>query len=129
MKRAFYLGLVASIAIFSMTSCNKETLPNPPGAVSGSGSNNAASNNINLIANHWEKDATGFYVCTFKNIIPAGSQAKIYLVTGGDERQINKFIFFMGGELWATGTGSDIKITYRSNSKPTFELNIKVVVE
>ena len=91
----------------------------------------------NLVANHWVRDANGFYNNKFQGLIASaysgnnGSSApKVYLVTTNGEIQINQFIFFMGGELWASTTHSDLIIYFRYSGDmlPFSYLKIKMVI-
>lgn len=92
----------------------------------------------NLVANHWARDANGFYNNKFQGLMALASSgsngsrvAKVYLVTTNGEIQINHFIFFMGGELWAATTPPDLIIYFRysGHALPFSFLQIKLVVE
>jgi hypothetical protein len=92
----------------------------------------------NLMAEHWVREVNGFYSNRFHGLLALASNgsngssvAKVYLVTTNGEIQINHFIFFMGGELWAATTPPDLIIYFRysSNALPFSFLQIKLVVE
>ena len=132
MKHKFLLILIAgTIAISGMSSCKKD-VQLPPG---GGGSNNIQPIEYTLTASNWVLETDGFYSDNFKNLISAattaGRSVKVYLLDNGKQIQINQFIFFMDGELWASSTATDVKITYRNsdNKLPFDKLNIKIVIE
>ncbi len=118
--------IVNTLIISTLSSCNKNnSLPDavitPPPSIT-----------LSLTANHWEAEANGIIVNTFANVIPpsgAGRSVKVYLVTNDQEQQINQPISFMNGQLWATNTGTNVKIHYQGNSLNVSYLNIKVLIE
>jgi len=68
----------------------------------------------------------------FSNIIPPGnpnSSVSVYLVLNGTDLLINSAIPFMGGQLWATNTKTDVGINFRGNLQNAPHLNIKIVIE
>jgi len=124
-----------ALIIVTISSCEKENLS--PGSTSGITTPITLPNTttVNLVAGRWVKDANGIYVNTFQGVIsPANTShrpVRIYLVSNYDkEVQINNFISFMGGELWATNTETDVLINYRSGNQPLpfSYLRVKVVV-
>ena len=135
MKRIFLLTMIANALImFSVSSCKKDNFsPIPGGNTSLAVPTNTST--MNLVAYHWIRDAYGVYNNTFGGVIsPANSnnhKVKIYLLENSKETQINYPISFMGGELWATSTETDVKISYRCSEQnlPFSRLVIKVVIE
>ena len=133
MKRIFILVLLAStVTIFTVSSCKKDL--QVPSVNSGSDYKDPTSPVIlNLKADNWISDGDGFHVNAFKNIIPPryySHPIKVYLLTENREIQINHFISFMGGELWASVNATDVTIIYHSfGQRPFDQLNIKVVIE
>jgi hypothetical protein len=136
MKRIFFMMLIANaLTIVSLSSCKKDNLT--PGAPIDTSISNfpANSTTINLIAGYWLKDANGIYFCNFPGVISGwntGSHSpKIYLVENGKETRINSSVLFMGGELWAVNSQTDVKIIYHCYAQdvPFSYLNIKVVIE
>ncbi|HXL55717.1 MAG TPA: hypothetical protein VN958_05635 [Chitinophagaceae bacterium] len=133
MKRILSTVLIANaLIILSLSSCKKENLS--PGSTSNTTPTIEYTTTINVVAGRWVKDANGTYANTFQGVIsPANTSnrsVKIYLVANGTETQINYYISFMGGELWATNTETDITINYRSKNQslPFSYLLIKVVI-
>ena len=133
MKRTFILVLLAStVTIFTTSSCNKDL--EVPLAHTDHRSNAVTSSfTLNLKADKWVNAGDGFYVNSFRNIIPSqyfGRSTKVYLLTENCEIQINHFISFMGGELWASVNGTDVTIIYHCFDQRLFDyLNIKVLIE
>jgi|SRR5205814_8699587 len=135
MKRILFTTMIANaLIIFSLNSCKKDHLsPTPGGATSVAVPTNAST--VNLVAYHWIKDAYGVYTNSFAGVIsPANSNShkvKIFLLENSKETQINNPISFMGGELWATNTQSDVKILFHCTelNLPFSHLVIKVVIE
>ncbi len=135
MKRILSKMIIANaLIIVTMSSCEKENLS--PGSTSGNTTPITQPNTTTyVVAGHWVKDANGIYVNTFQGVIsPANTSnrlVRIYLVTNvGKEVQINNFISFMGGELWATHTETDVQINYRAGNQPLpfSYLPIKIVI-
>jgi hypothetical protein len=133
MKRTILSICLTYITIFAGTSsCKKTELNSPDLPTTIDRSAYPSPLVVMRTTSDWVSDVTGFLTCTFKDVAPYGSRSvKVYLLTGGKEEQINQFIFFKGGHLWATWTGTDVKIVfYCSCGQPTFEpLQIKIVVE
>jgi hypothetical protein len=131
MKLIFNLVLLANIICLGTTSCTKEQISSPPS--DGNYTNSYVSPEpFNLIANDWQQDQKGLYVHTFYNILSPGTgyRVNVYLLAHGREFLINHFIPFMGGQLWATYSKTDIKIFFRnSGNLPFTSLNIRVVPE
>jgi len=127
--------IASALTIFSLSSCKKDNFSSSTNTDT-SISNIPSSTTINLIAGHWVKDANGIYVSNFPGVIYAANiqgnrEVKIYLVENNKETLINNSILFMGGELWATNTQTDVKIIYHCYAQglPFSYMNIKVVVE
>jgi len=129
MKRIFYLVLLVTIVSLGTISCSKEQIGSP--ASVGDNTNSNGPKSMNLTANNWQKDQNDLYVHTFHNILSSatGYRVNVYLLINGEELQINSFIPFMGGQLWATYTTTDVNIFFRNNSAPPPSLDIKVVTE
>ena len=130
MKLRFYLVLLTNIVGLSTTSCTKEQISSsgPEGNNTGYGS----PQTIKLIANNWQQGQNGSYIHTFYNILSldSGNAVKVYLLTNGQEVPINHFIPFMGGQLSASYTTTDVKIVFNISGKLPFTfLNIKLVIE
>ena len=133
MKHTFTLVLLTSaVAIFTISSCKKDLQVPSVHSVAGHDAG-TSSLILNLKADNWKNDGDEFYVNYFQNIIPArfyGHPIKVYLLTGNREIQINHFISFMGGELWASVNGTDVTINYHCFGQRRFDyLNIKVLIE
>jgi hypothetical protein len=133
MKLIFKLVLLVNIICLGTTSCTKEQISSPDTSSVGNNTNSYVSPEpLNLVANDWQQDQNGLYVHTFYNILsPAtGYKINVYLLAYGQELSLNRFILFMGGQLWATYSTTDIKIFFRiSGALPFTSLNIKVVTE
>ena len=134
MKQILILSFfLVTATYFFMSSCKKD-LQNP---VTKSSSHDHPIFTYILVASNWDRDVNGFFVSRFKNFITTGcnssnrnNEIKVYVITTNGEIQINQFIFFMGGELWAETISSDLLIYFRysGNTHPFSYLNIKVVV-
>jgi len=121
--------IVSTMIISTLDSCNKDdSLPvQTPGGNSSSG-----PITLNLTTNGWEAKSNGIFVNVFSNIIPPGnpnSSVSVYLVLNGTDLLINSAIPFMGGQLWATNTQTDVGINFRGNLQNAPHLNIKIVIE
>lgn len=133
MKPTFTLVLLTSaITVFTISSCKKDLLAPSVHTVTGYDAGTSPLI-LNLKADDWKSDEDEFYVNSFRNIIPAryyGRPIKFYLLTENREIQINHFISFMGGELWASVNGTDVAINYHCFGQRRFDyLNIKVLIE
>ena len=132
MKRLFTLVLLAcTVSMFTISSCKKD-LQVP--SVHTVGGDNAGTSpfTLNLKADNWIGEGDGLFVNTFRNIIPSryySQPKKVYLLSEDREIQINHFISFMGGELWASVNGTDVILIYHCFGQRRFDyLNIKVVI-
>ena len=132
MKRIFTLVLLASsVIIFITSSCKKDVQVS---SVDTGNGHNAGTSPFTLMlkANEWINEGDGIYVSTFRNIIPPryyNHPVKVYLLTENREIQINHFISFMAGELWASVSGTDVTIVYHCFEQRRFDsLDIKVII-
>lgn len=95
---------------------------------------------VELVADQWVNYGDGVYVNDFRNILstlnlPTGNHLSIYVVDNdltknGNLTMINRTpITFMGHELWAVTTATDIILNYRCADQPIpFRmLRIKIV--
>ena len=133
MKRSFILLLLTStVTISTVSSCKKDlqVASVHPGSGPGTGTSLYTAN---LKADNWINAGDGIFVNTFRNIIPSryyGRSTKIYLLTDDREIQINHYINFKGGELWASVSGTDVTIIYHCTGQLLFSsLNIKMLIE
>lgn len=131
MKRLFlFVLIIATATAFSLSSCDKDVLTHPTnGQVISTASEPF---NIDLIVSDWSKIAQGVYTYTFQNIIPSAfrndRQVRVYVVKNDQKIQIDYPINFMGGELSAITSASDVTINYRYYSELPFE-HLNIVVE
>ena len=128
MKRLLFKMVIVSTVIISLfSSCNKkDTIPD----YTAGGATLPMT--LNLTTTHWESKAGNVFVCLFSNVIPsvAASQSiDVYLVSNGQDTQINRPISFMNGQLWATNSQGDLAINYRGALPTAPYLNIKIVIE
>ena len=139
MKRILFTMLIANaLIILSLSSCKKENL-SPAYQTGGRTTPITGPFTIDLVANDWANYGNEIYVNNFQNIISTANASGnrtvyVYLVENAKETQINlntSRVTFMGHELWATTTKTDVKINYKSSDPglPFESLNIKVVVE
>ena len=131
MKRIFTLVLLASTVTIFTSSCKKDLQVSSVDAGNG---HNAGTSPFTLMlkANEWINEGDGIYVSAFRNIIPPryyNHPVKVYLLTENREIQINHFISFMAGELWASVSGTDVTIVYHCFGQRRFDsLDIKVLI-
>jgi hypothetical protein len=128
--------IVIAITIFGLSSCKKDNFSSGTHNTSSISDLPSNSTTINLVAGHWVRDINGIYSSNFPGVISSPNVSgnrviKVYLVESNEESQINNSINFMGGELWATYTQTDVKINYHcyAQSLPFSYMIIKVVVE
>jgi hypothetical protein len=124
MKRLFLFLLITSATTCSISSCNKDEWPP---LMNGHDENTALEPyTIGLIANQWKKVREGVYTCSCINVIPAAYRnnrgVKVFLVNADQKIQLEYPIRFMGGELSATATASDVTINYRCENVLPFSL-------
>ena len=130
MKHIFSLVLLVNIISLSTTSCSKEQI-NGPASVGNNTNSQSFPQTLYLTVNSWQQDQPGLYSHTFYNIMSTatGHLVIVYLLNAGQEIPINQFIPFMGGQLWATYSTTDVRIFLRNNTASPSFLNIKVVTE
>jgi hypothetical protein len=133
-KHTFFpaLFITSMMSVFCLSSCKKIELSVPD--LGSGGSSLAFPAIINLQTGQWIKDTNGFFDANFPSILPAGSgtrHVEIYLLENGQKTQINQFIFYRDGELWATYNSSDVKITYQSGREGInpYQMNIEVDIQ
>jgi len=134
MKHIIFTMLTAgAVIILTLDSCKKETYaPVAP----GSGFLVTSPFALDLVANHWVNYANEIYIDEFNGILApltshTNGNVSVFLVTGDKQIQIDHtVILFMGNQLWATTTSTDLKINYRcANAKlPFTSLNIRVAL-
>lgn len=109
-----------------ISACKKEELPRVP----NTGSQTRPVFVSELRADKWTRDANGFYVHTFENVIYQGASVKVFLVSPGRDEQIKQYITYMDGQLWVTTRDADLALYYRcSGSIPFSSLTIRLEVE
>ena len=122
----FAIGIVSAMAISTLGSCKKDdSLPvrrgGPPEPTT-----------IYVTADKWEARGYHIYVDILPNAIPvqnANQSVSVYLVSNGEETQIDQPISFMGGQLWATHTQTDLVINYMGDLPTPPYLNIMAVIK
>lgn len=130
---SFVILITSAMTTLSLNSCNKDDDLTP--AVNDSFINIAATPyTIDLVASYWNKIVTGVYTCSFLNIIPPGyrnnREVKVYLLKAEQQLQINNPIRFMGGELSAITTPTDVTINFRHYGELPFDyLKVNVVIK
>ncbi len=129
-----------ALIMLSLSSCEKEDLSSGPVTVPVAGPATTPITPpfiIDLVANNWVNYENEVYVNIFKGVISTANASgnrhvNVYLAENGEETLINySHVNFMGNELWATSSQTDISIIYKSSapSLPFKSLKIKVVVE
>src|SRR6266699_1850145 len=75
-----------------------------------------------LVARDWQPEQNNIFTDSFNNLFQSSPDDKktvrVYLMVNSSEIQINQFINYMQGQLWATTTSSDVKIHYRNFVQP-----------
>jgi hypothetical protein len=130
MKRVTIAVFVtAALTILMTSSCRKDQLePSEQTIVTGT-----SPGTLNLVADNWQGESNELYIDLFKNVISQvyiNSGVKIYLLADGKEILMNNAISFMGGQLLASHTSTDIRIVFRPSplhEKAFDYLDIKVV--
>ena len=138
MKQLLSMVVIAgTLATITFSSCTKE---DPSDAsfispVSYSPPTTPVPVNLELVANNWVTFGPGIYVNTFKDVIASANASgnrtvTVYLQDNGKQEQISqRHITYMGNELWATNSQSDVSIIYRCSAPLPFKsLNIRVQV-
>ena len=142
MKRILFTVLIANaLIILSLSSCKKEdpafgpvTVPNP---IVSTTPPIMSPFIIDLVADNWVNYENEVYVNSFKGVIATANAGgnrtvNVYLAENGGETQINRHpITFMGNQLWATSSQTDVSLIYKSSAQtlPFKSLRIRVVVE
>ena len=136
MKRISFSLLIASaIFIFSLSACKKENYAPIPSSATPQ---TAAPLTLHLVADNWTNYDKGMYVNRFSGVLnyanASGNRAVyVYLMTGDDhDIAINHTaITYMGNQLWATTTGTDLIINYRcaATKLPFTSLYLELVVK
>jgi hypothetical protein len=134
MKPLFLVMFFAS-ALTILSSCEKESsnLITYPG-------NDPLSQplTLDLVASNWINEGGEVYVDNFAGVLSNANLNRngtisVYLESNGKEAKINYgAIEFMTGQLWATISGTDVRINYRpyyAHPLPFRSLDIKLVVE
>src|SRR6185295_13962828 len=106
------LVVVSAITISTLGSCKKDdSLPVRSGG-------QTEPTTIYATADRWEAKGYHIYVDIMPNVIPvrnANQSVSVYLVSNGEETQIDQPISYMSGQLWATHTQTDLVINYQGN--------------
>ena len=99
-------------------------------------SRGGTSKTLDLVANHWlQQGSEPIFMNSFAGVMALsnGSNVKVYMLThDGDVLISSGSVSYLGGELWASTTTSDIVIYYRNFDQkvlPFDSLSIKVVFE
>ena len=122
MKQLLSMVVIAgTLATITFSSCTKED-PSDASFISPSSYSpptTPAPVNLELVANNWVTFGPGIYVNTFKDVIASANASgnrtvTVYLQDNGKQEQISqRHITYMGNELWATNSQSDVSIIYR----------------
>ncbi|HEV8507301.1 MAG TPA: hypothetical protein VGQ53_17945 [Chitinophagaceae bacterium] len=125
MKHLFFKMVIAgALIMLTFSSCKKsDTYPDL--------SNRTTSQLpvvMNLTTSHWEAEADGVLVNTFKNIVPANATyVNVFLESSGTEI-IDHPVRWQNGALWATTTQTDIKIHFRGTQESALNVGIRIVI-
>jgi hypothetical protein len=136
MKPLLSMVVVAgSIIIITFTGCKKEDPSNANYVSPASYSPPPPILDVNLVANNWFNSARDVYVDVFQGVLGMSNASGnrtvlVYIEQGGKEVQISQRpITYMGNELWATNTATDVSIVYRCSTRMPFSsINIRVEV-
>jgi len=134
MKQLLSIMVIAgTLTIITFSSCKKEDPVSgrnyvaPPSYQPGL--------NLNLVANSWVNETHEIYTNTFQGVLGTANAdgnrtVLVYLEEKGVEVHISqRHITFMGNEMWATNSATDVIIYYRSSAiMPFHSLNIRVEV-
>lgn len=116
--------VVGAIAISTLVSCKKDD----PVHISGP----TEPTTIYVTADRWEAKGYHIYMDILPNVIPvrnANQSVSVYVVSNGEETLIDQPISFMGGQLWATHTQTDLVINYQGILPTPPYLNIMAVIK
>jgi len=138
MKQTLSMVVIAgTLTIIALSSCTKEDPVPDSNFVSPSSYPTPVFNpstNLYLVANNWVRYGDQVYVNTFSGVLAganvSGHTVRVYVEGNGKEEQISqRHITYMGNELWATSSGTDVIITYRCfTGMPFSSLTIRVTV-
>ena len=116
------VAIAGTLAIITFSSCTKEEPVSarspssyPPPAIQPPGT-------FELVADNWVNYAGQVYINTFKGVIASANASgnrvvTVYLQENGKQTQISqRHITYMGNELWATNTQTDVSIIYMCNT-------------
>ena len=129
----FMIVSVGTLTILSLSSCTKEEPSRF--VIASSYPSTPSPANFELVAENWVRYGEQIYVNTFKDVIKSANASgnrtvTVYLQENGKQTQISqRYITYMGNELWATNSQSDVSIVYRCSTQLPFKsLNIRVQV-
>jgi len=130
MKRNTFFVLIASaVTTLCISSCGKDELVRSNGTFIDPTS---TPYTIDLVADRWNKIVTGVYTCSFKNCIPPDYRnnmgVKVYVLKADQKILIDYPVSYLGGELSAITTRSDVTINYRCYRELPFQ-NLRIQVE
>jgi hypothetical protein len=117
-------AIVSAMAISTLGSCKKDDsvqIGGPTGPTT-----------IYATADKWEAQGYHIYVDILPNVIPvrnANQSVSVYVVSNGEETQIDHPISFLGGQLWATHTQTDLVIHYQGELPTPPYFNIMAVIK
>src|SRR4030095_13603797 len=123
------LVIAGSLAFITLSSCKKEAPSSDVIHISSSSYPPPASQptvNLYLVANNWVNYEGQVYSNTFRGILgtanPNGDRiVTVYIVENGKEAQISqRHITYMGHDLWATNSKTDVTIVYRCSTSLPF---------
>jgi hypothetical protein len=133
--RLSMVAFAGLMIIITFTGCTKEDPSNANYVSPASYSTPPPLLDINLVANNWFNSAREVYVDLFQGVLGMSNTSGnrtvlIYIEEGGKEVQINqRHIAYMGNELWATNTATDVSIVYRCSTRMPFSsINVRVEV-
>ena len=130
--------IAGTLTIIALSSCTKEDPVPDSNFVSPSSYPTPVFNpstNLYLVANNWVRYGDQVYVNTFSGVLAganvSGHTVRVYVEGNGKEEQISqRHITYMGYELWATTSQTDVSIIYMCNTiLPFRSLNIRVQVD
>ncbi len=135
MKRILFTVLIANtLIILGLSSCKKDALS--PALNDSPGTQSRPPFVINLVADQWVNYGNEIYINNFPGILTMANvtgspNINVYLKANGKKVQINNAkITFMGNDLWATATQTDIRINYKCSASnlPFTSLSFIVVI-
>jgi len=137
MKQLLSVVVIAgTLAIITFTSCTKEEPVSARISPSSYPSTTQTPGNFELVADRWVSYAGQVYINTFYGVLASANASgnhivTVYLQENGKQTQISqRHITYMGYELWATTSQTDVSIIYMCNTiLPFRSLNIRVQVD